>query len=164
MNMLYNTVSFGVKEINQPSACVSDDAFDYFIRKRLFPAKKYDLLTDKTDAAANSKSNAKEVKVPYFKFKSRDSGREFYVDSKYLVSKSNSSVEWCRPDELERHQAMNSVTPVYILIGAGPQPAAPQHVFMFPVKNIRFNKVLHSIIEKYKISVTRSVEEKDLAL
>ena len=142
-------------DTKQPEACIKSDAFRDFIRKRLFPAAKYDLLLN-----IESDKNSKE---PYFKFKSRDSGREFYVDARYLAGGTNAPVEWCLPFEFENFQEIDNETPVYILIGAGPSPAAPRHVFLFPVKNIRLNKLLYSFIEKFRISVTRTVEEKDLS-
>jgi hypothetical protein len=141
--------------INQSDACVKSAVFGDFVRKRLFPASKYDLLLNNIDASTSNRE-------PYFKFKSHDSGREFYVDARYLTEDSDAPVEWCRPSELQKYQEIDNNTPVYISIGAGPQPAAPRQVFLFPIKSIRFNKLLYSYIEKYKISVTRTVEEKDL--
>ncbi|MHB8104444.1 MAG: hypothetical protein ACYDG5_02775 [Dehalococcoidales bacterium] len=153
-----------MSEINQSSACVKSDDFGHFIRKRLFPVNKYDLLLNTLGVATSADYITGGSRTPYFKFKSRYSGREFYIDAKYLLESSDTSVEWCQPYELKKYQKMDSTTPVYILIGSGPQPAAPRHVFMFPVKSIRFNRVLHSYIEKYQISVNRSIEDKDLAL
>ncbi len=143
-----------VIDTKQPTACIKIDAFKDFIRKRLFPATKYDLLLNsESDQPANS---------PRFKFRSRDSGREFYVDDRYMAGGTNAPIEWCQSNELEQFQEINNTTPVYILIGAGPSAAAPRHAFLFPVKSVRFNRLLYSYIEKFKISVTRTVEEKDL--
>lgn len=114
------------------------------------------------DASAKANTNIPGTKQTCFRYKSRETGREFYVDARYLVGEYSASVEWCQPTEFSKYQEMDKKTPVYILIGAGPQPAAPQQVFLFPFKDIRFHKVLHKYIEKYKISVTRSIEEKDL--
>jgi hypothetical protein len=152
-----------MNEVNQPDACVKSAAFERFIRKRLFPVNKYDLLLENQDTPSNTSDDAGAAKEPYFKFKSRESGREFCIDARYLTGVYNASVEWCQPFELKRYREIDNNVPVYILIGAGQHPAAPQQVFLFPVKSIRFNKVLHSYIEKYKISTTRSVDEKDLA-
>jgi hypothetical protein len=142
-----------VIDTKQPEVCIKSAAFRDFIRKRLFPIAKYDLLLNNESDKTN---------MPCFKFKSRNGGREFYVDARYLAGDANVPVEWCQPFELEKFQEINSATPVYILIGAGPSAAAPRQVFLFPIKSIRFNRLLYSYIEKYKISVTRTLEEKDL--
>jgi hypothetical protein len=152
-----------MNEISQPDACVKSTAFGQFIRRRLFPVNKYDLLVNAPEALAKANDSAKAARESGFKFKSRDSGREFFVDAKYLIGDSSASVEWCQPFEFKKYLEMDNKMPVYILIGDGPQPASPQRVFMFPLKSIRFNRVLHSYIQKYKISTTRSVDEKELS-
>jgi hypothetical protein len=151
-----------MNQINQSDICVKSPVFGYFIRRRLFPVNKYDLLPITPGAPAPASDSAQAKRETCFKYKSRESGKEFFVAARYLLGAYSASVEWCQDVEFEKYQEMDSNAPVYILIGAGPQPAAPQQVFMFPFKDIRFNKVLHKYIEKYKISVTRSIEEKDL--
>jgi hypothetical protein len=152
-----------MNEINQPDICVKSGVFESFIRKRLFPDNKYELLSNNNDTSAEINDIPEIVSKFYYQFKSRESGREFYIVARYLASITNVSIEWCRIPELNKYREMDTNLPVYITIGFGPQPAAPRHVIMFPVKNVRFNKVLHSYIEKYKISISRSVDEKDLS-
>ncbi len=151
-----------MNEINPSDICVKSPIFGYFIRRRLFPASKYDLVPNSPNTSDMTDENIKVTKDTCLKYKSRESGREFYADARYLIGDYSASVEWCKPDEFNKYREMDSKTPVYILIGAGPQPAAPQQVFLFPFKDIRFHKVLHKYIEKYKISITRSIEENEL--
>ncbi len=162
MNVLAQNIQPMGADVNQPDKCVISDEFERFIRKRLFPLNKYDLVLKTADPTAEKKVPAEYSKEPHFKLKSRDNGLEFFVDAKYIFSNTNSMVEWCKQYELKRYQELDQKTPVYIVIGNGPSPAAPRQVYFFPVRNVRFNKLLRTSIEKYKISVTRAVEEKDL--
>jgi hypothetical protein len=152
-----------MNEINQPDICIKSAVFEGFIRKRLFPFNKYELMSDGHDLANELNEYPEIVSKSYYQFKSRESGREFYIVARYLAGISRASIEWCRDTEFTEYQEMDNNLPVYIMIGFGPHPAAPQQAILFPLKKIRFNKVLHYNLDKYKISTTRSVEEKDLA-
>jgi hypothetical protein len=149
-------------KISTPDICVKSAAFERFILKRIFPISKYEPVTENHEVLDESQEFAYLLSKSYLRFKSRETGREFYVAARYLTNPAQASIEWCRTSELEDFQEMDASLPLYVVIGFGPQPAAPRHLIMFPVKDIRFNKVLHSYIEKYKISINRAVEETDL--
>lgn len=145
-------------EFNAPDRCVRSDEFEGFIRKRLFPAGKYDLMngeSDNADAPGDGEGMS-------FRFKSRENGLDFYVEARYAFNFSRTMIEWCRQSQLKHYQEVDARVPVYIIIGSGPQPAAPRQAYFFPVRNVRFNKLLRTNVEKFKISTNRSFEEKDL--
>jgi hypothetical protein len=149
-------------ELNPPEKCARSFEFESFIRKRLFPVSKYDLVLKANDEAAEKNDYVEAVKEPHFRFKSHENGLEFFVDAKFTFTFTKTMIQWCKQFELKRYQEVDTRLPVYFLIGCGPSPAAPRQVYFFPVRNVRFNKVLRTNIEKYKISTTRGVDEKDL--
>jgi hypothetical protein len=151
-----------MNQINQPDICVKSAAFEGFIKKRLFPTNKYELMSDNHVSDDEPNEYPELISQSFYQFKSRESGREFYVVARYLTGVSRPSIEWCKDTEFQEYQLMDNTLPVYIIIGFGFHPAAPRQLVMFPLKNMRFNKVLLFNLEKYKISTTHSVEEEDL--
>jgi hypothetical protein len=145
-----------------PEKCVCSDEFEDFIRKRLFPMNKYDLMVKPGDGTAEGHGIVEQTKEPRFRFKSRENGLEFFVDARYTYTFAKSMIEWCRQNDLIWYQEIDNKVPVYIMVGHGPQPAAPRQVYFFPVRNVRFNKLLRINIEKFKVSITRAINEEDL--
>lgn len=152
-----------MNRLNQPDICIKSAVFEGFIQKRLFPTSKYELISNNHESADEISKYPELVSQSFFQFRSRESRREFYIVTRYLVGVSQPSIEWCTDTEFQEYQTMENALPVYILIGFGPQPAAPRHVVLFPLKNMRFNKVLLLNLDKYQISISRSLEENDLA-
>ena len=145
----------------KPDTCTRQYKFDIFTRQHLFPCTRYDLLLKRNENSSGNDYLA-ALKKPRFKFKSRYCEFMFYVDVKYLLHKADPMIEWCEPSELKRYQELDEQIPVYIMIGEGSYPAEPQGVFIFPIKNVRYNRILRSRLEKYRIPAVLSVEEEDL--
>lgn len=144
-----------IRKTADPDTCIKHYQFEIFVRQKLLTSAHYDLLLKKSDAPGIPGGFVE----PHFKLFARYSGNVFYADAKYLPRISRPSIEWCNPFEFHRYQELDSATPVYILIGEGPQPVAPRHVFFFPVKNLRTNRILSANIMKYSISATADIDE-----
>lgn len=57
---------------------------------------------------------------------------------------------------------MDDYLPVYILIGQGPRPEAPEDLYLFPVKNVRYNRMTRSSLEKYRIEPFMEIFGRDM--
>ena len=146
----------------KPDKCIRHYQFEIYVRQILFPQARYDLVIKKPGETAGEDDSSRALIEPRFKLKSRFSELMFYVEAKYLPEASDPMVEWCEPSEFKRYRELDDELPVYILIGEGPRPAEPDGVYLFPVKNVRYNRVLRSHLEKYSIPTCLEIFGKDL--
>ncbi len=155
-----NVVAKAFQTVWSPSVTrVRGNEFEYFIREKLFPEKKYDLLQKAYDYLTKN-DFVEDTESPDFQFKSRRRGRAFFVEAKFRYGFYGGAVEWCQPRELKHYHEIDSRVPVYIVLGIGLQPLAPQKLYLFRVKDIRTIQLQRSFLERYKISPKHSVKEK----
>jgi len=148
-------------EAIRPDTCTKNYQFDIFIRQNLFPVTRYELMLKRTtDAAGND--YIETLKEPHFKLKSRFSDLVIYADGKYNKRQNDPMIEWCEPAEFKRYQELDCQIPVYVLIGEGPDPSEPEHVYLFPVRNVRYNRILRSRLANYEIPTYMEIYGKDL--
>ncbi len=157
MGVLTRAIRAAWDEANKPETFVKGDEFEGFIRKHLFPHDDYDLLERTHDYTFNKKDFVESSKEPDFKFRSRKNGKVFFVEAKYRSVFSKGAIEWCKPYQLTRYEAINRETPVYIVIGVGNLPSSPEHVFLVPVKHIKYVRLFRSFLREYEVSRGRCV-------
>jgi hypothetical protein len=63
---------------------------------------------------------------------------------------------------LRRYQAINKDTPIFIVIGVGKSPLAPEQIFLIPMKEIKYTVLFQSFLRKFKILVDQCVPEGSL--
>ena len=146
---------------NPPATRVRGNEFEYFIREKLFPDKKFELLQKAYDYLTKN-DFVEDSETPDFQFKSRRRGRAFFVEAKFRYGFYGGSIEWCQPRELKRYHEIDSRVPVYVVLGIGLHALAPQKLYLFPVKDIRTTELRRSFLDQYKISPRHSVKEKHL--
>ncbi len=151
-------------EIVKPESFAKGDEFESFVRTNLFTKDKYQILHRTHDYTSNKNDYIENTKEPDLKLKSVRSGKEFYVEAKYRSRFINQEVEWCKPYQFKRYKDIDNKTPVYIVIGVGNEPRAPEHVFLAPVKDIKYTKLFRSFITRYEIPADESVDERRLQL
>jgi hypothetical protein len=149
-------------EINKPESYVPGDEFQSFVRKNLFPDSHYILINKTHDYTANKRDFVESSKEPDFKFKTRGSGKEFYVEVKYRSKFHDGVIDWCKPFQLKRYQTINNKIPVYVVIGIGGQPKAPYQISLIPMEHIRFQRLYPTLLKKFTVSTNRFITEKDL--
>lgn len=146
MTLLTKALKEAWGELVTPGNLSPDDQFEAYVRTHLFPEYKYVLL---------SQPHGYSVTEPGFKFRSIDSGREFFVAAKYLSNFDNGKIEWCQPYELERYKELNKNTPVYIVIGVGRLPDAPEQIFLIPAKYMNYPTLFRSFLRQYEVKGSR---------
>lgn len=149
-------------EANKPISYVKGDEFEHFVRKVLFSDGNYELLSKTHDYVTNKHDFVSSSKEPDFKFKSRRTGEEFYVEAKYRHGFYKGMLDWCKPYQLKRYQEIDAKIPVYIVLGIGGEPGTPGSVCLIPMSHIRFTRLYPSILKKYQISSHRPLQETEL--
>jgi hypothetical protein len=88
---------------------------------------------------------------PDFRFRSKRSGREFLVEAKHRSRFYQGGVEWCKPYQLRRYRANDQTVPVFIAIGLGGTPDSPGHVYIVPMRHIRYRRLFPSFLRHYEV-------------
>jgi len=151
MAVLTRAIKAAWDEINKPENFGKGEEFQDFVRSQLFTRDDFALLERAPNYTKNDFNESS--KKPDFKFRSRKSGKEFFVEAKYRSVLYNGSFKF-NYDQLRRYRAINRETPVYYVIGIGQQPQSPGQVFLIPVENIRYLKLYRSVLNKYPIPLT----------
>ena len=151
MSVIVRALKAAWDEISKPPSFVKGDEFEDFIRKNLFPVDHYDLVNKTHDFASNRSDYVETSKEPDFKFRSRKSGKEFFVEAKYRSGFYKGAVEWCKSYQLKRYKAIDKETPVYVAIGVGTNPSSPEQVFLIPMRNIRYTRLFESFLRQFEV-------------
>jgi len=162
MGVITRALKVAWDELNKPASYVKGDEFERFIRTSLFPNTDYDLLQKTHDYTTNKNDYIETSKEPDFKFRSRISRKVFFVEAKYRSRFYNEVLDWCKPYQLNRYQAIDIITPVYIAIGVGGQAREPDQVFLIPMKDIKYKRLFRSFLKRYQVSAAHCVTEREL--
>ena len=156
-------MGLSLKEANKPITFIKGDDFQTFVKQILFPKDKYNLVQITPGYETNMDRFVESSKDPDFKFRSRISGDEFYVEAKYRSIFYRNTVTWCKRYQLDRYTELDKQTPVYIALGVEGQAISPRQVFLFPVRLAPYTKLFRSFLLKFKISPSHSVDIKTLS-
>ena len=162
MGVLARAIKAAWNEASKPQTFVKGDEFEDFIRNNIFPPNEYDLLAKTHDYVTNKNDFIQSSTDPDFKFRSRRNGNVFLVEAKYRSVYGNNAIEWCKPYQLPRYRAINGEVPVYVVIGVGNSPSSPEHIFLVPVKRIKYLRLFRSFLKEYEIPRNRSVRGDNL--
>ena len=150
------------QELKKPASYVKGDEFERYIRVNLFPPANYALLHKNYDYFTTQYFEIESSKEPDFRFKAQTSGTEFFVEAKYRSHFFRGKLEWCKTYQLRRYQAINKDTAIFIVIGVGNNPLAPEQIFLIPMKEIKYTVLFQSFLRKYKIPVDQCIPEGNL--
>jgi len=157
MGVLVRALKAALAELNKPETYVKGDEFEQYVRRHLFTKEGYDLVHQTHDYKANKNDFVETSKEPDFKFRSRRSGREFFVEVKYRSAFYQGAVEWCKPYQLKRYKAIDKAMSVLVAIGLGRPPESPEHVYIVPVKQIRYTRLFPSFLKNYEVPADQCV-------
>jgi hypothetical protein len=151
MSVITRALGAAWAEITKPATFVAGDEFEQYVRKHLFPKERYDLVHRTHDYEANKNDFVQTSNGPDFRFRSIRSGREFLVEVKYRSRLYQGAVEWCKPYQLRRYKTNDQTVPVFVAIGLGGIPDSPGHVYIVPVRHIRYRRLFPSFLRRYEV-------------
>jgi len=157
MGILNRVLKAAWSEVNKPDTYVKGDEFEHYVRKYLFTKEGYELVHQTHDYTANKNDFVENSKEPDFKFRSRRSGQEFLVEVKYRSAFYQGAAEWCKPYQLKRYKAIDKAMSVFVAIGLGGLPESPEHVYIVPVKHIRYTRLFPSFLKDYEVPTDKCV-------
>ena len=162
MNVLSIAIKAAWEEIATPESYRKGDEFAAYVRAHLFPKDKYVLVQKTHDYVSKKNDYIESTKEPDFKFRSVESGREFFVEAKYRSNFYDGGVDWCKPYQLKRYRGIDRKTRVYVVIGIGRTPDAPAQVFLIPMQQIKHSMLFPPFLKPYEVEVGRCIDESQL--
>ena len=137
---------------NIDESIVKGKEFECFVRRHLFTHDDYCMLERTHNYTSDEKEFVESSKNPDFKFRSRKSGKVFFVEAKFRSVLFNGEFAH-KHYQFRRYREINKETPVCIIIGVGCQPKSPEQVFLIPVRDINTTYVtlFRSFLNRYQI-------------
>jgi len=162
MSLLTRIAKAIINEVKKPKSFVMGEEFEQFLQDEIFPDDQYYMEHRSHDYNANKGDYVFETLDPDFVFVSVKGEKMFFVEAKFRSKFYKGAVEWCKPHQLKRYKEANQDLPVFIALGVGGIPTSPDHLYIFPVKHIKYNKLFQSVLKEYELDPSRSVGVKTL--
>jgi len=151
MNVISRVLHAAIAEAVKPKTYVKGDEFEDFLRRVIFPASCYDLVGKTHDYSVNRRDFIESSMAPDYRFRDRASGQEFYVEAKYRSGFYRRGVDWSQQYQLQRYLEIDVTTPVLVAIGVGGRASVPDHLFLFPVRDVRYTHLFPTFLRHYEI-------------
>ena len=145
-------------EVTKPKSFAVGEEFEQYLRDYIFIEELYDLEHRSHDYSTNRDDYVGDSLDPDFVFVSIEGEKMFFLEAKYRSNFYDDAVEWCKPYQLKRYKEANKELPVFIALGVGGDPDLPDHLYIFPVKHIKYIKLFKSVLNKYEFDPDESVE------
>lgn len=126
--------------------------FEKFVVSR-FAKKYFTILSwqgDKFHEGYYAESNKDPDLIIEFNLK--EVKEKFAVECKYRSGFINDKLEWCTAKQMEHYKQFEAKEnkPVFIVIGVGGLPAAPEEMYVVPLQDLHYNFVTKSYLQRYK--------------
>ena len=157
MNLFFRIVRSVYREVVKPKSHVMGEEFENYIRKRIFTKHLYDIEHRSHDYSVNNGDFIGETFDPDFVFADINSEKIFFVEAKYRSYFYDDAVEWCKKYQYDRYLEYNKDLPVFIALGVGGKPKSPDHLYVFPIKHIKYTRLFKKTLKKYELDPTRKV-------
>jgi len=151
-----------IADVEKDPSVKKGERFENFVRNNLFVSAEYE-MEEKTHPYEDNRAEfVKSSKNPDYRFKSKKTGKTFWVEAKFRSSYVDNAVEWCKDYQLKRYLEINRETPVFIVIGVGESASNPENVFIVPVKHAKYTKLFISFLRKYEFNPKQPVNPHQL--
>ena len=151
-----------INEVIKPESFAKGEEFEQYLRDYIFIDELYHLEHRSHDYNTNRNDYVAESLDPDFVFVSVKGEKAFFVEAKYRSDFFDNAVEWCKPYQLKRYKDVNKKMPVFIALGVGGDPSIPDHLYIFPVKHIKYPKLFKSVLKRYEYEPDNPIEVKTL--
>ena len=151
-----------IEEANTPESLKRGLQFEDYVQEYLFPKSYYDVLEKTHNYQTNSKSYVEASLNPDFKLRDRFNKKEFYLEAKFRSGFYDGKLVWCNDKQLQRYQAINKRTPVFLILGDGGKADWPDHLSLIPLSKAKYTGLFPSFVDHFQIEPERPVSSKML--
>lgn len=138
-----------------PESFRKGQQFEQFVEEKIFTEDRYELITRTNSYEQNSIRYAEDTLKPDFKFRCKETGKEFWVEAKYRSDFYRDQIEalsYTQRDRfyvLEREEGL----PVFVIIGYWGSAHKPYALSLIPLKDYEYIDLYRSFLRKYDLPV-----------
>lgn len=162
LSILSKGIQAMINEATTPESFKIGEKFENYVRENLFVDSHYDLLERTHDFHANNKDYVLSSMKPDFKFRDKKTKKEFYIEVKFRTSIYQNKIMWCNDKQLFRYKEIHKEKPVFILLGLGDDPKAPEFISLIPMDHAKYTGLFPSYAEKFEINRDETITSKVL--
>lgn len=125
--------------------------FEKFMLTR-FDNQEYRLIEWRSDKYAKGWGGPESSRAPDLLMEHIESGDRFAIECKFRSRVSGNRLVWARSDQLACYQQyeLSQNVPVYIAIGLGGKPSAPDSLFIVKLERMKFPDVMLNYLEQFR--------------
>jgi hypothetical protein len=125
------------------------EEFEQYVRDNLFTKEKYILVERTHNYQTNSTDFVESTLKPDFKFRSKSTNNEFYIEAKWRQNLHNNCLKWSYDAQFERYRNYAKQNLFYVVIGLGGVPSKPDKIFLGRIDEIDDIKIYRDELEQY---------------
>ena len=137
---------------NTPETFKKGCNFEKYTRDKVFTGEHFKMIHKPFSNTDIQHEITESFLKPAFRFRDKQTGTEFYLETKFRTSLYLDKIEWTYPDQLISYQEFHKEIPVFILLGLGNAPENPCRLFLMPLEKAMSTGVYLSDARKYEIS------------
>lgn len=139
-----------------PESFKKGQQFEEFVEKNIFTEDRYELITRTNSYEQNNPRFAEDTLKPDFKFRCKETGKEFWVEAKYRSQLPNDQLEALSYTQRDRFYMLEreEKLPVFVIIGYWGFAYKPKALSLIPLKDYKYIPIYRSILRKFQIPIT----------
>ncbi|WP_338732138.1 hypothetical protein [Mangrovimonas cancribranchiae] len=130
------------------------ESFESYVLQTLFPEDQYTLIHRTNSFEQNQERFSENTLQPDFKFRCKQSGKEFFVEAKFRSDFNNhNKLEVLTLKQFERYKMFQEQEqcPVFIAVGYEGYANDPENLSLFPLNEFEYLNVYRSKLNEFAI-------------
>lgn len=138
-----------------PDSFKKGQQFEDFVEKRIFTEDRYELITRTNSFEQNATRYAEDTMKPDFKFRCKETGREFWVEAKYRSDFFQDQIEAHSYRQRDRFYVLekDEDIPVFVIIGYWGVAYKPNGLSLIPLKEYEYIPLYRSFLRRFEIPI-----------
>jgi hypothetical protein len=142
-----------LKKISKEESFKKGEEFEQYVRDHLFTRERFVLVERTHNYQTNSADFVESTLKPDFKFRSKSSNTEFYIEAKWRQNLHNNTLKWSYDAQFERYKKYARENPFFIVIGLGGAPSNPEKIYLGRIDEMDDIKIYKDELEQYEFLV-----------
>ncbi len=141
-------------ELFKPKSFKDGEEFERYVKNVLFPSTHYDLVHETPSYKSNQGRYIESSLNPDFKFRCKESKREFWLEAKHRSTLFNSKLTWCNDAQLKRYNEVNKTLTVLIAIGfidTSDETGKSDYIALAPVSEFKYTGLFPKFAKGFQI-------------
>jgi len=142
---------------------VIGQAFENYVREKLFVIKDYELLDHSPTFTKRKEHFALSALKPDFKFRDRKTNKQFYIEVKFRTQYAKSNeIKWSYEKQLSRYRSFNRECPTFLLLGIRMNGNHTMIIGLIPIEKAAYTSLFIMTIKKFQILANEPISPDNL--